>query len=188
MPRGPASHAPKGLDAALGGDDDTDHKPVVEVEGRTLALSNLDKVLYPETGFTKGEVIDYYVRVASVLLPHVVDRPLTMRRFPGGVADPNSFYEKHRPKSAPSWVRSERLLASPKARDRGGVDFVVLDDLATLVWVANLAALELHVPQWKIGPNARPQVPDLLVFDLDPGEPATIVECAEVALLLSQQV
>ncbi|MGH9007949.1 MAG: non-homologous end-joining DNA ligase [Acidimicrobiales bacterium] len=153
-----------------------------------MSLSNLDKVLYPATGFTKGQVIDYYVRIAPVLLPHVAGRPLTMRRFPGGVDDPNSFYEKHRNKSAPKWVRSERVLASPKAKDRDGVDFVILDDLPTLVWAANLAALELHVPQWKVAANGRPQVPDLMVFDLDPGEPATIVECAEVALLLAAQV
>jgi bifunctional non-homologous end joining protein LigD len=184
-----SSRAPQGLDEALDGDDAAGaQRPVVEVEGRTLSLSNLDKVLYPATGFTKGQVIDYYVRIAPVLLPHVADRPLTMRRFPGGVDDPNSFYEKHRPKSAPEWVRSERVLASPKARDRNGVDFVVLDNLATMVWVANLASLELHVPQWRIHKNGRPEVPDLLVFDLDPGEPATIVECAEVALLLAAQV
>jgi bifunctional non-homologous end joining protein LigD len=184
-----SSRSPKALEEALerdGGADDS--KPVVDVEGRTLSLSNLDKVLYPDTGFTKGQVIDYYVRIAPVLLPHSADRPLTMHRFPGGVDDPNSFYEKHRPKSAPDWVRSERVLASPKARDRNGVDFVILDDLATMVWVANLASLELHVPQWRVGPNGKPEPPDLLVFDLDPGEPATVVECAEVALLLARQV
>jgi bifunctional non-homologous end joining protein LigD len=187
--REPSSRAPQGLDEALGGDGAPDKtKPVVDVEGRTLSLSNLDKVLYPETGFTKGQVIDYYVRIAPVLLPHSADRPLTMRRFPAGVDDANSFYEKHRPKSAPEWVRSERVLASPKARDQNGVDFVILDDLATMVWVANLASLELHVPQWRVGPHGRPEPPDLLVFDLDPGEPATIVECAEVALLLARQV
>jgi bifunctional non-homologous end joining protein LigD len=184
-----SARAPQGLEQALDGDEGTDpSRPVVDVDGRTLSLSNLDKVLYPETGFTKGQVIDYYVRIAPVLLPHVADRPLTMHRFPGGVDDPNSFYEKHRPKSAPAWVRSERVLASPKAKDQNGVDFVILDDLATMVWVANLASLELHVPQWRVGPTGRPEVPDLLVFDLDPGEPATIVECAEVALLLARQV
>ena len=152
MARESSSRAGKGLDEALQRDGDADPtKPVVDVEGRTLtlSLSNLDKVLYPETGFTKGQVIDYYVRIAPVLLPHVADRPLTMHRFPGGVDDPNSFYEKHRPKSAPAWVRSERVLASPKAKDQNGVDFVILDDLATMVWVANLASLELHVPQWR---------------------------------------
>ncbi len=187
MPRGASSRASGDLDDALE-DADADHDPVVEIEGKTLALSNLDKVLYPESGFTKGRVIDYYVRIAPVLLPHVRNRPLTMRRFPNGVDDPNSFFEKHRPKSAPKWVRSERVLASPQAKDRNGVDFVILDDLATMVWVANLAALELHVPQWHVNRNGRPQVPDLLVFDLDPGEPATIVECAEVALVLAEHV
>ena len=188
MARASSSRAPHDLEDVLEVDDTDQHKPVVEVEGHRLALSNLDKVLYPATGFTKGQVIDYYVRIAPVLLPHTIDRPLTMRRFPGGVDDPNSFYEKHRPKSAPDWVRSERVLASPKAKDQNGVDFVVLDDLATMVWVANLASLELHVPQWRIDKGGRPEVPDLLVFDLDPGEPATIVECAEVALLLATQV
>ena len=172
----------------MGQDGADRHHPVVSVEGRTLALSNLDKVLYPRTGFTKGQVVDYYVRVSSALLPHVRGRPLTMRRFPGGVDDPNAFFEKHRPRSAPEWVRSERVLASPRAKDRNGVDFVMLDDLPTLVWAANLAALELHVPQWRLGPNGRPEVPDLMVFDLDPGAPATVVECAEVALLLARAV
>jgi bifunctional non-homologous end joining protein LigD len=180
---------PAELDEALAASDDSDHaRPVVEVEGHTLALSNLDKVLYPQTGFTKGQVIDYYVRIAPVLIPHTANRPLTMRRFPGGVDDPNAFYEKHRPRSAPKWVRSERLLASPRAKDQAGVDFVVLDDLATMVWVANLASLELHVPQWRVGPKGRPESPDLLVFDLDPGPPASIVECAEVALALAAQL
>ena len=189
MARESSSQAAQGLDEALERNGDADQtRPVVDVEGRTLSLSNLDKVLYPETGFTKGQVIDYYVRIAPVLLPHSADRPLTMHRFPGGVDDANSFYEKHRPKSAPEWVRSERVLASPKAKDQNGVDFVILGDLPTMVWVANLASLELHVPQWRVGPTGRPEVPDLLVFDLDPGEPATIVECAEVALLLARQV
>jgi bifunctional non-homologous end joining protein LigD len=184
-----ASGPPAALERALEAEHGKDaHNPVVEVEGRRVPLSNLDKVLYPQTGFTKGQVIDYYVRVAPVLLPHLSDRPVTLRRFPNGVDDPNAFYEKHRPKSAPSWVRSERVLASPNAKDRAGVDFVVIDDLATLVWAANLAALELHVPQWKVGADGKPKPPDLLVFDLDPGEPATIVECAEIALLLARQV
>ncbi len=187
MPRGDASRPAEELDEALEVAD-VDHDPVVEIEGRRLALSNLDKVLYPETRFTKGQVIDYYARIAPVLLPHVSNRPLTMRRFPNGVGDPNAFFEKHRPRSAPEWVRSERLLASPQAKDRSGVDFVILDDLATLVWAANLAALELHVPQWRVARNGRPAVPDLLVFDLDPGEPASIVECAEVALLVAELV
>ena len=112
MARESSSRAPQGLDEALDRDHGADpSRPVVDVEGKTLTLSNLDKVLYPESGFTKGQVIDYYVRIAPVLLPHVADRPLTMRRFPGGVDDANSFYEKHRPKSAPDWVRSERVLA-----------------------------------------------------------------------------
>jgi bifunctional non-homologous end joining protein LigD len=178
--------APGALDEALEAAEASErHHPVVEVEGRRLALSNLDKVLYPASGFTKGQVIEYYVRVAPVLLPHLADRPLTMRRFPGGVDDANAFYEKHRPRGTPEWVRSERVSASPRSSARAGIDFVVVNDLATLVWAANLAALELHVPQWRVVGH-RPLVPDLLVFDLDPGEPASIVECAEVALLLAE--
>ncbi|MGH9043972.1 MAG: non-homologous end-joining DNA ligase [Acidimicrobiales bacterium] len=173
---------------ALGGEVGAARSQTVEVEGRQLSLTNLDKVLYPATGFTKGQVIDYYARIAPVMLPHLAARPLTMRRFPGGVDDPNSFYEKHRPRSAPPWVRSERVLASPKARDRNGVDFVILDDLATMVWVANLASIELHVPQWKVAKRGGPEVPDLLVFDLDPGPPASIVQCAEVALIVAEEV
>ncbi len=187
MTTGAATRPAQPLDQALGPDGAQDpHHPVVEVEGRRLALSNLDKVLYPAAGFTKGQVIDYYARIAPVLLPHLADRPLTMRRFPGGVEDPRAFYEKHRPRGAPGWVRSVRVPPGPKATDT--VDFIVVDDLATLVWVANLAALELHVPQWRVARSGAPQVPDLLVFDLDPGEPATVVECAQVALALAELV
>ena len=162
-------------------------KPTVNVEGRELRLSNLTKVLYPETGFTKGQVIDYYLRISPVLLPHVANRPLTVRRFPNGV-DGESFYEKHRPRGTPEWVKSVRVLASPNARDRNGVEFVVLSELATLIWAANLASLELHVPQWRVNRAGKPQPPDLLVFDLDPGEGADMAHCAEVALLLAEEL
>jgi bifunctional non-homologous end joining protein LigD len=146
----------------------------VEVGGQSLTLSNLDKELYP--AFTKGEVIDYYVRVAPVLLPHLRDRPATRIRFPNGVGG-SSFFEKNAPSHTPAWVRTERL-ATPGGRQEF-LDFVVIDDLPTLVWCANLAALELHVPQWRIGYE-----PDLLVFDLDPGPPAGLDEACRVALLL----
>lgn len=155
----------------------------VDVEGRSLSLSNLDKVLYPQTGFTKGEVVDYYARIAPVLLPHLADRPATRKRYPNGV-DGASFFEKNAPSHTPDWVRTVRLPTPGSTKDREEIDFIVVRDLATLVWLANLAALELHVPQWTVGPRGAVRGVDLLVFDLDPGEPATAVECAEVALLL----
>src|SRR5262245_15251370 len=123
---------------------------LVRVGGRQLELSNLDKVLYPAAGFTKGEVIDYYTRVSEVLLPHLADRPLTRIRYPNGV-DGNGFFEKNAPAGIPQWVRVETLPAPGSTRDRETLDYVVAEDLPTLVWLANLAALELHVPQWTIG-------------------------------------
>ncbi|GGP53951.1 non-homologous end-joining DNA ligase [Saccharothrix coeruleofusca] len=158
---------------------------LVEVEGRRLRLSNLDKVLYPEVGFTKAEVIDYYTRVAPVLLPRLRDRPVTVRRFPEGVDGP-SFFEKNVPSHAPEWVRTVRLATPGSAKGAPYADFVVVEDLATLVWLANLAALELHVPQWRVGPRGGRHSPDLLVFDLDPGAPATVVQCCRVALWLRE--
>ncbi|HET6908443.1 MAG TPA: non-homologous end-joining DNA ligase [Mycobacteriales bacterium] len=155
-------------------------KVAVEVDGQTLTLSNLDKVLYPETGFTKGEVIDYYTRVAPVLLPHLRGRALTFKRYPDGV-DAQFFFAKNIPQGTPQWVRRAKLPSPGSSKNRDTVIYPVADDLATLVWAANLAALELHVPMWRIDANNRPQHPDLLVFDLDPGPPATIVECCEVA-------
>ncbi|MCS7479618.1 non-homologous end-joining DNA ligase [Umezawaea endophytica] len=155
----------------------------VRVEGRLLRLTNLDKVLYPEQGFTKAEVIDYYSRVAPVLLPRLVGRPVTLRRYPDGVEGP-SFFEKNVPGHAPEWVRTVRIETPGSAKGNEFADFVVVEDLATLVWVANLAALELHVPQWTVGPRGGRRSPDLLVFDLDPGLPATVVECCRVAELL----
>ena len=158
-------------------------RPTLEIGGHRLRLSNLDKVLYPATGFTKGEVIEYYLKVAPAMLPHLRDRPLTLRRFPDGV-DGTSFYEKHVPRGMPDWVRSVAVPRSPTSEERGDIEFAVASDAATIAWVANLASLELHVPQWRVGADGSPQPPDLLVFDLDPGEPAGVVECAEVALLV----
>ncbi len=149
--------------------------PEVEVEGRRLKLSNLDKVLYPEPGFTKGQVIDYYTRIAPVVLPHLRGRALTLKRYPNGV-DGKYFYEKQRPSHAPDWVKSETI----ETGDRD-IDFVLCDDLPTLVWLANLADLELH-PSLALAKN--PDRPTVLAFDLDPGEPAALPECREVALLL----
>ncbi|GAA2164056.1 non-homologous end-joining DNA ligase [Actinomadura napierensis] len=153
----------------------------VEVDGRRLNLSNLGKNLYPE--FTKGEVIDYYARIAPVMLPHLKDRPATRIRWPEGV-DGGKFFEKNAPSHTPDWVRTAEIPTPGSSSGRETADFVVVDDLPTLVWCANLAALELHVPQWKVGPRGKQHAPDLVVFDLDPGEPATIVEACEVAVLL----
>lgn len=153
----------------------------VDVEGRTLSLTNLDKVLYPRCGFTKGQVLDYYSRIAPVLLPHLASRPLTVKRYPNGV-DGHSFFEKNAPSHAPDWVRTATLPAPGSTKDRDTIDYLVIEELATLVWAAQLAALELHVPQWRVGPRDGVKDPDLLVLDLDPGPPATITECARVAL------
>ena len=160
-------------------------RTVVHVDGRALTLSNLDKVLYPETGFTKGEVIDYYVRVAPVLLPHVRGRPMTRTRYPDGV-EGQAFFEKNAPSHTPKWVRTVRLPAPGSTKNRETVNYVVVDELPTLVWLANLAALELHVPQWTVGPRGAVRDADLLVLDLDPGPPATVVECCKVACWLRE--
>ena len=151
----------------------------VEVEGRTLSLSNLDKVLYPDTGFTKGELINYYVHIAPVLLPHVRDRPLTMKRYPDGISG-KSFYGKHLPAHAPDWVGHVDV---PAADDGEDIDYAVLCDLPSLVWAANLASIELHVPLWRVGRRRTlPAPPDHVVFDLDPGPGTSVVECCRVAL------
>jgi bifunctional non-homologous end joining protein LigD len=165
----------------------TGEKVGVEVGGRHLQLSNLHKVLYPEPGLTKGEVIDYYARVAPVMLPHLAGRPVTFSRWPDGVQG-KAFYEKNAPRHTPDWVRTVTLPSPGSGMSRDTIDYVVIDDLPTLVWAANLAALELHVPQWKVSADGQPLGADLLVFDLDPGAPATVVECAEVALLLRDRL
>ena len=160
-------------------------KVTVDVDGHELTLTNLDKVLYPETGFTKGEVIDYYSRIAPVLLPHLADRPLTIKRYPNGVDGP-FFFEKNAARGTPSWVRTERLPAPGSTKNRETIDYIVVEELATLVRLANLAALELHVPQWRVRNRQGAPRTDLIVFDLDPGPPATIHECGEVALALRE--
>jgi bifunctional non-homologous end joining protein LigD len=152
----------------------------VHIAGRELELSNLDKVMYPASGFTKGEVIDYYVRMADVLLPHVRDRPLTRIRYPNGV-DAASFFEKNAPGGTPSWVRKERLPVPGSSSGRETLDFIVVDEVATLAWLANMAAIELHTPQWRLNGHT-PVDPDLLVVDLDPGPPAGLNECCLVAV------
>ncbi|HEX7164182.1 MAG TPA: ATP-dependent DNA ligase, partial [Trebonia sp.] len=167
-------------------------KFAVQVDGRDLTLTNLAKVLYPADGFTKAEVLDYYQRISPVLLPHVAGRPMTLKRYPDGVAG-ESFFAKHAPAGRPDWVRTEEIVSgSPRSRAPGEpIEYVVLDDLPTLMWAANLAALELHVPMWRFpsregGHGVAPAPehglePDLLVFDLDPGAPATVVDCCRVA-------
>ena len=149
----------------------------VEVEGRQLRLSNLEKVLYPAVGFTKGQVIDYYTRIAPVLLRHLKNRPLTLKRYPNGV-EGKFFYEKQAPSHRPDWVKTVPVPARGRT-----IDFVLCNDLPTLVWLANLADLELHT---SLSLAKDIQQPTTLAFDLDPGPPATIVECAEVALLLRE--
>jgi len=149
----------------------------VEVDGRKLSLSNLDKIFYPATGFTKGHVIDYYTRIAPVLLPHLRGRHLTLKRYPDGV-DGQFFYEKQCPGHRPEWVRTVTLRSRSEGRD---IDYCLAEDLATIVWLANLADLELHTP---LARAAAPGAPTMLAFDLDPGPPATVVECAEVACRL----
>jgi bifunctional non-homologous end joining protein LigD len=165
-----------------------EEKIAVQVDGRTLTLTNLAKVLYPATGFTKAEVLTYYQQVAPVLLPHIAGRPLTLKRYPDGV-DGEAFFAKHAPAHRPDWIRTVRV-DSRSSRARGeNVTYLVVEDLAALIWVANLAGLELHAPMWRLPadggvPDGPEREPDLLVFDLDPGLPATIVECSQVALAL----
>ncbi len=153
----------------------------VEVDGRELKLTNLDKVLYPEAGFTKGEMVDYYARVAPALVPHLAGRAVTLRRFPEGVDDLDAaFFEKRCPKHRPQWVRTARVEAGPHA---GKIDFCVCDSLPTLIWMAQLAAIELH-PSLSL--SRAPKRPTVLAFDLDPGPPADIVDCCRVALRLRE--
>jgi bifunctional non-homologous end joining protein LigD len=161
----------------------TTTRRLVDVGDRELSLSNTDKVLFPESGFTKGELIDYYVQVAPAMLPHLQDRPLTMKRYPEGVAK-KFFYEKHAPSHAPDWVRK---VAVPTSDGEDTIVFSVVCDLPTLVWAANLGTIEFHVPLWHVGRRRMlPAPPDHIVFDLDPGEGTSIVECCEVALLVKK--
>ncbi|HWM35558.1 MAG TPA: non-homologous end-joining DNA ligase [Streptomyces sp.] len=154
--------------------------PYTEVEGRRLALSNLDKVLYPATGFTKGEALHYYVTVAEALLPHLRGRPVSFLRYPDGV-DSTAFFAKNVPPGAPDWVTVREITEVSSTP----LQQVLIHDLATLVWAANLAALELHTPQWRVEHEARA---DRLVFDLDPGPGAGILECRTVALWLRERL
>jgi bifunctional non-homologous end joining protein LigD len=154
-------------------------KIVVQAGNRQLTLSNLDKVLYPADGFTKGEVINYYSRIAPILLPHLAGRPVTFIRYPNGV-DGEKWFGKNVPQGAPSWLRTVRLPSTGSRGSGDTIDYPLLDDLPALVWAANIAALELHVPQWTVEAETR-QPPDRLVFDLDPGPGTSVVDCARVA-------
>lgn len=153
---------------------------VVEVDGRRLVLRNLDKVLYPTTATTKGEVLAYYAAAAPALLRELADRPLTRKRWPDGVTGQH-FFEKNLPSRTPAWVRRVTLPAPGSTKRRETVTYPVIDGLAALMWVANLAAIELHVPQWRVAPDGSVRPPDRLVIDLDPGAPAGLAECAHVA-------
>ncbi len=154
-------------------------KQSIEVDGRQLSLSNLDKVLYPVAKFTKGQVIDYYARIAPVLLPHFAGRALTLKRYPEGV-DHEYFYEKNAPSHKPEWVKTTPVFSEGNNRT---VNYVLLNDLPTLIWVANLASIELH-PSLSLAKDI--ECPTTIVFDLDPGPPATIVQCAQVGLWLRE--
>jgi bifunctional non-homologous end joining protein LigD len=149
----------------------------VAIDGRKILLKNLDKVFFPETGFTKGDVLDYYARVAPVLLPHLQDRPLTLKRYPEGVDGP-FFYEKRCPRHRPDWFRTEAVWSEG---NRDWIHYCVVDDLASLVWVTSIADLELHTP---LATARDIDAPTTMVFDLDPGPPADVVACCDVALLL----
>ncbi len=159
----------------------------VEIEGRQLEVSNLDKVLFPEVGLLKAGVIEYYVRIAPVLLPHLAGRPVTFTRWPNGV-DGASFFEKNNARNAPAWVQHVRVPAPGSTKDREELDMVLLTAVPDLAWSANLAALELHVPQWRVDADGVPQLPDQLVLDLDPGPGAGLIECAEVAIRLRDRL
>ncbi|MBA3339810.1 MAG: ATP-dependent DNA ligase [Geodermatophilaceae bacterium] len=163
-----------------------EQKVRVRVGDRTLAVTNLHKILYPEIGWSKAEVIDYYATVGPTMLTYLQGRPVTFKRYPDGVEGP-SFFEKNTARNAPDWLSHAILPATRSTKkDRTELDYAILDDLPSIVWAANLAALELHVPQWRVGAKKQPLAPDLMVFDLDPGPPATIVECSKVALLVRE--
>ena len=155
----------------------------VTVEGRTLRLTHLDKVMYPATGTTKADVIGYYQAIAPVLLPQLRDRAITRKRWPDGVAGP-VFFEKNVPRGHPDWLRTATFHHADRGRGREArdVEYVLADDTAALVWLAQVAALELHTPQWRVGADGERLAPDRLVVDLDPGAPAGLAECATVAL------
>lgn len=151
----------------------------LEVGGKRLKVSNLEKVLYPRAGFTKGQVIDYYIRISPVLLPHLKNRPLTLKRYPNGV-EAGFFYEKKCPSHRPGWVSTARVWSKG---NQANINYCLANDLPTLVWAANLADLELHT---SLARQPKIQSPTMVVFDLDPGLPANIVECCRVGIRLKK--
>ena len=159
----------------------------ISVDGHEFTIKRLDKVLYPEAGTTKAEVLDYYARIAPVLLPQLADRPVTRIRWPDGTGS-QPFFEKNVPSYAPSWLRTVQLPTPGSSRKRETLTFPVVSSTADVIWLANLAALEFHVPQWTVGPRGAVHRPDRLVIDLDPGPPAGLAECAEAALLIRDRL
>jgi bifunctional non-homologous end joining protein LigD len=151
------------------------NRTFIDMNGRRLPLSNLEKDLYPSYGFTKAAILDYYRGIGPYILPHLKDRPLTLKRYPEGV-EKDSFYEKRCPAHRPAWVQTAEVV-----HDAEPMTMCLVNDLETLLWAENLAALELHVPLARAG---SPRTPDSMVFDLDPGEPAGLLECARVALIV----
>jgi bifunctional non-homologous end joining protein LigD len=163
---------------------------LAEVDGRTLKISNLDKVLYPVTGTTKGEVLNYYARIAPVLLPHVEDRAVTRIRWPHGVQG-EMFFEKNLPAGAPSWLRRATVPTTGSrsgSETPGEITFPIIDGVAALTYLINLASLELHVHQWTVTKSGKLRKPNRLVIDLDPGEPAGLMQCCEVATLVREKL
>jgi len=159
---------------------------LVTVDGRHLKLTRLEKVLYPEAGTTKAEVLDYYARIAPTLLPYLADRPVTRLRWPDGT-NSKPFFEKNAPSHTPDWIRTVVLPTPGSSRNLETLRFPFIEDTAALIWAANLAALELHVPQWAVGVRGGVHEPNRLVIDLDPGPPAGLAECASVALLIRER-
>jgi bifunctional non-homologous end joining protein LigD len=153
-------------------------KKIAEVTGRRLSLSNLEKDLYPSYGFTKADILDYYRRVSPFILPHLKGRALTLKRYPDGVAE-EFFFEKHCPSYRPTWVKTAEIPQKEGER----MTVCLVNDLNTLIWVENLASLELHVP---LARADSPETPDSVVFDLDPGDQADILDCARVALIIRE--
>ena len=156
-------------------------KTDLDVGGRTIPVSRLDKVFYPETGFTKGDLINYYVQISPALLPHLKDRALTMKRYPNGV-EGEFFYEKKCPSHRPDWIKTRAIKRESKD---DYIDFCVIDDLPSLVWTSNLADLELHT---SLAFSSKPERPSMMVFDLDPGPPADIVLCSQIGLWLKEKL
>ena len=151
-------------------------RKIVEIAGKSLSLANLEKDLYPSYGFTKAQILEYYRRMARFILPHLQDRALTLKRYPEGV-EQDFFFEKRCPVHRPAWVKT----AEVRLEHKEPMTVCLANNLETLMWVENLASLELHVPLARVG---SPETPDAMVFDLDPGEPADILDCARVALIL----